>query len=137
MTFAIPSRNWRITGALFSGRLSRLFAEGPVDVLSHEGTRFGATGLKGSDDFSIEGGVAQGNGHIAQPALKARAAQGAAGGARFPGGFIPAKEGQQLAVLKVMAWSEVWRRGGLGELRERTHQLAVVAAKDSIAQGTA
>ncbi len=137
---ASVGRAWRAASlALQLGACAfcRVLGERPLNVLAHHrrwvlfaGGERGEHGRRGRR-------IAECNGDIAQPALIADAADGAAAGPFFELRFAPGKQVDQLRPVQSVPDREILLGRRARELVPRTHQLAVVATVDAIADRAA
>src|SRR5699024_6975556 len=88
---------------------------------------------EGGQDRGRGGGVAQGDGDVAQPAAVAAAADRRAFGTAQELVLLPGEQVRQAGGVQVVAGAEVRFVGAAGELVPGAYQLAVVAAEDAVA----
>src|SRR5690606_22154205 len=105
----------------------------PGHMLPYQLRRVLAARFQRGDDFRRGRSVAQGHGDVAQPALVAAAADRAALGAAQELLLFPGEQLGEGGLVEVVAGAEVRLVGAPRELVPGTHQLAVVAAEDAVA----
>src|SRR5690554_3468142 len=90
--------------------------EGPGDMFADERVVAVGAGAEGGEDLGSGGGVAEGDGDVAQPAAVAAAADGGAFGAAEEFVFLPRKQLGQAGGVEVVAGAEVGFVGAAGVL---------------------
>src|SRR5690606_22110418 len=107
--------------------------QGPGDVFADEFAGMVAAGGEGGDDPGGAGGIAEGDGDVAQPAFIAGATDGRTFGALQELFLAPGEQLDQAGPVQAVADAEVGFRIAHRELVPGADQLAVVAAEDAVA----